>query len=84
MGKGRKKKTYHAHGLAEDEDEGLVGDGDGARQEEEAEGDVEEREGGEDGLGRDERHGWARVVCAVCTQFAGEMVNLERGRLSEA
>lgn len=46
--------------LAEDPDEGLVGDGHGAREEEEAQGDVKEREGGEDGGGRDERHGGRR------------------------
>lgn len=49
-------KPHHSHGLAEDEDKGLVGHGDGAREEEEGQGDVEEREGGEDGLGGDERH----------------------------
>lgn len=43
--------AHHSHGLSQYEDECLVGHSDGARQEKVGQGDVEEREGGEDGLG---------------------------------
>lgn len=46
----------HPHGLAQDVDQGLVGDGHGVCEEEEAQGDVEEREGGDDRLCGYESH----------------------------
>ena len=46
-----KDGTYQAHGLAEEVDDCLIGDGAGVGQEEVAQGDVEEADGGEDGLG---------------------------------
>jgi hypothetical protein len=48
--------TYKAHGLAQDVDQSLVGDGNGVGEEEEAQGYVEERDGRDDGLCRNERH----------------------------
>lgn len=44
-------ETHQAHGLAEEVDDCLIGDGAGVGQEEVAQGDVEEADGGEDGLG---------------------------------
>ena len=49
--------TYHAHALAHDKDNGLLVDGARVGEEEEGEGEVEEGDGGDDGLGGDERHG---------------------------
>lgn len=65
----------HAHGLAQGPDEGLVGDGHGVREEEEAQGDVEEREGGDDCLCGYEGHfvvvvAWSAVgLFVVCCSY---------------
>lgn len=56
-GRGGELSTYHSHGFSQHEDQGLVGQGLGAGEEEEGQGDVEEGEGGEDGLGGYESHG---------------------------
>lgn len=63
----------HAHGLAQGPDESLVRDGHGVCEEEEAQGDVEEREGGDDCLCGYEGHfvvvAWSAVglVCVCCS-----------------
>lgn len=48
--------AYKFHGLAEDEDETLVCDGPGRSEEEEADGEMEEGEGADDGVPIDEAH----------------------------
>lgn len=48
--RGEEERTHQAHSLAKDEDEGLVSDGGGRCDEEEAESDVEEADGAEDGV----------------------------------
>lgn len=48
--------THHSHGLSDDIDQSLVGDGERVRQEEETQRDVEERQRRQDRLGRYERH----------------------------
>lgn len=63
----------HAHGLAQGPDEGLVGDGHGVCEEEETQGDVEERERGDDCLCGYEGHfvvvAWSTVglFCVCCS-----------------
>lgn len=49
--------TYHAHALAEDPNQSLIIDSLWARDEEVCDRDVEQRDGGNDGCRRDERHG---------------------------
>jgi hypothetical protein len=57
--------SYHAHGLAEHPDHGLVSNGTRRREEEEGQSDVEQRQRGQDGLGGDERHGFDRLVSCL-------------------
>jgi len=73
--------SYYAEGLAKDEDEDLVGDGDWVREEEKGESDVEERQRGQDGLCRDERHdgrfGSGVELEAVCrVQLFGDVFDV--------
>lgn len=68
----RREKTHKTHGFAHDEYECLVGHGLGRSEEEEAESDVEEGEGADDGACADERHdcyfaGDERKKCRVGT-----------------
>jgi hypothetical protein len=57
--RGQGYATYHAHALAKDPNQGLVIDGLWARNEEVCDGEVEQRDGGDNSRGRDERHGEA-------------------------
>lgn len=63
-------RVRQAHGLADHVDQRLLGDGGRVGQEEEAQGDVEEGQGGDDGLGRYERH-----------DVGDELASLPYGRL---
>jgi len=65
---------YHSHGFSYEVDEGLVGDGDGVRQEKEAQRDVEERQGCEDRLGRNERHLGAARQNVVLGRLQGSYI----------
>lgn len=56
----RQRKAYHSHALSEHEDEGLSIEGARVGEEEVGEGEVEEGDGGDDGFGGYERHGWGR------------------------
>lgn len=79
--------TYHAHSLAQYEHQRLVGDGAWVGEEEEAQGDVEEREGGEDRLCGDERHGGqagARIFSASRRKRGPLAVRLEISGVSRA
>ena len=74
--------AHHAHGLADDVDESLVGNCPWVCDEEEAQGDVEERERGQDGLGRYERHGWS-FLGLESSRFGWNISSLEREGCSE-
>lgn len=74
-------RTYQGHALAEDVDDGLVIDGGGVGEEEVGEGDVEEGDGGDDGLCCDEGHGCGLgglesrgVACNVACRVSRAMV----------
>lgn len=62
----------HPHGLAQGPDEGLVGDGHGVGEEEEAQGDVEERERGDDRLCGYEGHVGVLLPGDSCVEKLGE------------
>lgn len=62
--------TYNSHALSEDVHQALVVDGARAGEEEVGDGEVEEGDGGDDGLGGDESHGCnVGVFIARCPSF---------------
>jgi hypothetical protein len=70
-------RVGQAHRLAQQVDDSLVGDRAGVGEEEEGQCEVEEAERGEDGFGRDERHGgWLLGIRGV---VASSVVRVEEG-----
>lgn len=64
-------RTYQGHALAENVDDGLVIDGGGVGEEEVGESDVEEGDGGDDGLCCYESHGWETSRGVACNVQCG-------------
>lgn len=73
----KEQKTYQPHRLANDKHNRLVGDGARAREEEEGERDVEERDGRQDRAGGYQRHDC--YCCAAGARLAGVLFCSDRG-----